>query len=337
MSARAAIFGLSGLVLNETEAAFFREADPWGFILFARNVESPKQLAKLCVSLRDAVGREAPVFIDQEGGRVQRLRRPHWRDAPPAALFGKLHAEDAEAAKEAVWLNHRLIAHELRSSGIDADCAPCLDLAIEGADGVIGDRAYGSHAEVIAALGQSAMDGLMAGGVAPVIKHVPGHGRADADSHFHLPRVREPLDCLTATDFAPFAALKHAPMGMTAHIVYEALDAEAPATMSEVAIAHIRTEIGFDGLLMTDDLSMKALSGAFAERTTRSIAAGCDVVLHCNGDRKEMETIAGAAPLLYGSALRRAEAVEEARTQLEKFDVRSGLIRLETLLAGVMT
>lgn len=335
MSARAAIFGLSGLVLNETEAALFREADPWGFILFARNVDSPKQLAKLCVSLRDAVGREAPVFIDQEGGRVQRLRPPHWRDAPPAALFGKLYADNAEAAKEAVWLNHRLIAHELRSSGIDADCAPCLDLAIVGADGVIGDRAYGSDTEVIAALGQSAMDGLMAGGVAPVIKHVPGHGRADADSHFHLPRVREPLELLTETDFAPFAALKHAPMGMTAHIVYEALDAEAPATMSEGTIAHIRTEIGFDGLLMTDDLSMKALSGAFAERTTRSITAGCDVVLHCNGDRKEMEAIAGAAPLLSGSALTRAEAAEEARMQLEKFDIRSGLTKLDSLLAGV--
>lgn len=335
MSARAAIFGLSGRVLTDNEAAFFRDADPWGFILFARNVETPEQLAKLCVSLRDAVGREAPVFIDQEGGRVQRLRPPHWRDAPPAALFGKLYAEDAGAAKEAVWLNHRLIAHELRSSGIDADCAPCLDLAIEGADAVIGDRAYGPDAGVIAALGQSAMDGLMAGGVAPVIKHVPGHGRADADSHFHLPRVRESLERLTETDFAPFAALKHAPMGMTAHIVYDALDARAPATMSEAAIAHIRGDIGFDGLLMTDDLSMKALSGSFEERTWRSIDAGCDVVLHCNGDRKEMIAIADAAPLLSGPALARAEAAEDARTQRDEFDVRSGLAKLDSLMAGV--
>lgn len=335
MSARAAIFGLKGLVPDENETAFFRESDPWGFILFARNVDSPKQLAKLCVSLRDIVGREAPVFIDQEGGRVQRLRAPKWRDAPPAALFGQLYAKNPEAAKEAVRINHRLIAHDLRGSGIDADCAPCLDLAIDGADAVIGDRAYGSDVEVIAALGQSAMDGLMAGGVAPVIKHVPGHGRADADSHFHLPRVREPLDLLTETDFAPFAALRHAPMGMTAHIVYEALDAEAPATMSEATIAHIRREIGFDGLLMTDDLSMKALSGSFEERTARSIRAGCDVVLHCNGDRKEMEAIAGAAPLLSGAALTRARTAEEARTQLEEFDVRSGLARLDSLLAGV--
>lgn len=337
MSARAAIFGLKGPVLRDSEIAFFRESDPWGFILFARNVESPKQLARLCVSLRDVVGREAPVFIDQEGGRVQRLRAPQWRDAPPAAIFGHLYAENAEAAKEAVWLNHRLIAHELRSSGIDADCAPCLDLSIEGADAVIGDRAYGSDVNVIAALGQSAMDGLMAGGVAPVIKHVPGHGRADADSHFHLPRVKEPLGLLIETDFAPFAALKHAPMGMTAHIVYDALDDGAPATMSETAIGYIRNEIGFDGLLMTDDLSMKALSGSFAERTRRSIAADCDIVLHCNGDRHEMEAIADAAPLLADKALARAAKAEAAREEREKFDVQSGLIKLESLLAGVRT
>jgi len=334
MSARAAILGLKGPALRESEAAFFREADPWGFILFARNVETPKQLARLCVLLRDTVGRDAPIFIDQEGGRVQRLRAPQWRDAPPAALFGRLYADDAEAAKEAVWLNHRLIAHELRKSGVDADCAPCLDLAIDGADAVIGDRAYGSNVDVIAALGQSAMDGLMAGGVAPVIKHVPGHGRADADSHFHLPRVKEPLDLLIETDFAPFAALKHAPMGMTAHIVYDALDDSAPATMSETAITYIRDTIGFDGLLMTDDLSMRALTGSFAERTKRSLAADCDIVLHCNGDRKEMDDIANATPLLSGKALERANIAEAAREQMQDFDVESGLETLNSLLAG---
>ena len=335
MSARATIFGLKGPALRDSEISFFREADPWGFILFARNVETPKQLARLCVSLRNVVGRDAPIFIDQEGGRVQRLRAPQWRDAPPAAVFGQLYSTDAEAALEASWLNHRLIANELRASGIDADCAPCLDLAIEGADAVIGDRAYGSDVEVIAALGQSAMDGLMAGGVAPVIKHVPGHGRADADSHFHLPRVKGPLDLLTGTDFAPFAALKHAPMGMTAHIVYDALDTSAPATMSEAAIGYIRDTIGFEGLLMTDDLSMRALSGSFAERTRRSFAAGCDVVLHCNGDRNEMEDIADAAPLLSGKALERAETAEAAREQMEDFDPAEGLKQLNALLVGV--
>jgi beta-N-acetylhexosaminidase len=335
MTARAAIFGLKGQALEAGEKAFFHDADPWGFILFARNVDNPKQIAKLCVALRDAVGREAPVFIDQEGGRVQRLRAPHWREAPPAAAFGALHALDKAAGREATWLNHRLIAHELRASGIDADCAPCLDLAIEGADAVIGDRAYGADVEVIADLGQAAIEGLMAGGVAPVIKHVPGHGRADADSHFHLPRVREPLEMLEASDFAPFRALKDAAMGMTAHIVYDALDDETPATMSDTAIRYIREEIGFGGLLMTDDLSMKALSGCFAEKTTRSIAAGCDIVLHCNGDRKEMDAIAEAAPLLSGDALERAGKAEAAREQGEPFDVEQGLAKLNAFMKQV--
>jgi beta-N-acetylhexosaminidase len=335
MSARAAIFGLKGPVLDPGEREFYADADPWGFILFARNVDSPKQIARLCVGLRDSVGRDAPVFIDQEGGRVQRLRSPHWREAPPAGRFGALHAVDPEAAKEAVWINHRLIAAELAASGIDADCAPCLDMAIEGADAVIGDRALGEDPEVISTLGRAAMDGLMAGGVAPVIKHIPGHGRADADSHFRLPRVREPLEKLTATDFAPFAALKDAPMAMTAHIVYDALDPDAPATMSDRAIGHIRQDIGFDGLLMTDDLSMKALSGGFDERTRRSLEAGCDVVLHCNGDRAEMDAIAEAVPSLSGQALERARAAEASREQGEPYDEAKGLARLEHLLSRV--
>jgi beta-N-acetylhexosaminidase len=267
----------------------------------------------LCVTLRDSVGRNAPIFIDQEGGRVQRLRPPHWRNAPPAGVFGLLYEQDAEAAKEAVWINHRQLAAELAASGIDADCAPCLDLAIRGADAVIGDRAYGEDPSMIAALGRAAMDGLMAGGVAPVIKHIPGHGRADADSHFHLPRVREPIETLTRTDFAPFAALKDAPMAMTAHIVYDALDP--------------------GGLLMTDDLSMKALSGSFEERTRRSLQSGCDVVLHCNGDRGEMDAIAEAAPLLSDTALDRACAAESSREQAEPYDVSKGQARLERLLS----
>jgi len=335
MSARAAIFGLKGPRLDDNERDFFRDADPWGFILFARNVESPKQLARLCVSLRDVVGREAPVFIDQEGGRVQRLRAPQWREAPAAELFGKLFAVDPQAGKEAVWLNHCLIAHELRASGIDADCAPCLDLAIEGADAVIGDRAYGSDVEMIAMLGQSAMDGLMAGGVAPVVKHLPGHGRADADSHFQLPRVREPLDLLKDTDFAPFAALNHAVMGMTAHIVYDALDTDLPATMSSAALDYIRSEIGFDGLIMTDDLSMRALTGSFQDRTRHSLEAGCDVVLHCNGNRREMQAVAECLPELEGDALDRALRAEAARNRGEKFDANRGLSKLDAFLEQV--
>ena len=334
MTARAAIFGLEGPKLSKSEKSFFRDAAPWGFILFARNIESPEQVAQLCVALRDSVGRDAPVFIDQEGGRVQRFRPPHWRDVPPAAKFGALYQCDEAAGKEAVWLNHRLIAGELRASGVDADCAPCLDLAIEGADAIIGDRAFGADPEAITALGRAAMDGLIAGGVAPVIKHVPGHGRADADSHFHLPRVREGLETLTATDFAPFVALKDAVMGMTAHIVYDALDPETPATMSDAAIDHIRSVIGFDGLLMTDDLSMKALTGSFAERTERSIAAGCDMVLHCNGKRREMEPVAEAAPVLTGPALTRAGHAEAARHYAQDFDEKAGLAKLQSLLSG---
>lgn len=329
------IFGLKGPVLDEGERRFFHDANPWGFILFARNVESPRQLAKLCVSLRDSVGRDAPVFIDQEGGRVQRLRAPQWREAPPAAVFGKLYRQDREAGIEATWINHRLIAHELKASGIDADCAPCLDLAIKGADAVIGDRAYGDDVDLIAALGQAAMDGLMAGGVAPVIKHIPGHGRADADSHFHLPRVREPLELLEKTDFAPFASLRYAPMAMTAHIVYDALDAGTPATMSDKAVRYIRKETGFDGLLMTDDLSMKALSGSFQEKTLRSLEAGCDLVLHCNGNRNEMDAVAEASPELAGRALERAKAAEAARNQEEAYDFGKGVAALDRLLSRV--
>jgi beta-N-acetylhexosaminidase len=335
MSVHAAIFGLKGPRLDDNERDFFRDADPWGFILFARNVESPKQLAQLCVSLRDVVGRDAPVFIDQEGGRVQRLRAPQWREAPPAEMFGKLFALDPHAAKEAVWLNHRLIAQELRESGIDADCAPCLDLAIEGADAVIGDRAFGADVEMIAALGQSAMDGLMAGGVAPVVKHLPGHGRADADSHFQLPRVGEALDVLRDTDFAPFAALNDAVMGMTAHIVYDALDPELPATMSPAALNFIRNDLGFDGLIMTDDLSMRALTGSFEDRTTRSLEAGCDVVLHCNGNRREMQAVADSLPEIDGKVQERILRAESARDRCEAFDAQRGLFKLNALLERV--
>lgn len=274
MSVSAAIYGLKGLVLDREEKAFFRDADPWGFILFARNVEGVRQLSRLTLELRDCVGRDAPILIDQEGGRVARLRPPTWRAAPAAERFAELFLRDEAAAIEATRLNHRLLAHELRTVGIDVDCAPVADLRIEGADDIIGDRAFGDTPEPIAHLGRAAMEGLMAGGVAPIVKHIPGHGRAKADSHLELPVVPEEHGLLSETDFAPFRALNDAPMAMTAHIVYADIDDSAPATQSaEVVGKVIRDEIGFDGLLMTDDLSMKALSGTFRERGERALAA----------------------------------------------------------------
>lgn len=329
----AAIYGLAGLELTADEKAFFRDADPWGFILFARNIDRPKQVSKLCVALRDAVGWDAPVFIDQEGGRVQRLKPPTWRAAPPADVFGRLFRRDEEAGLEAVRLNHRLIAAELTALGVDADCAPCIDLQIEGADAIIGDRAYSTEPEIVSRLGRAAMEGLLAGGVAPVIKHIPGHGRADADSHLALPRVDTPREVLEATDFAPFRALADAPMAMTAHVVYSDIDPDDPATHSEAMIADvIRGSIGFDGLLMSDDLSMQALSGTLSVRAERALRAGCDLVLHCNGQMREMVEIAHAVPALGGKALERADVAADCRRTPDDFDAETGLARLDGLL-----
>jgi beta-N-acetylhexosaminidase len=333
MSARAAIYGLQGLELTADERAFFRDADPWGFILFARNVDTAKQVARLTMSLRDCVGRDAPILIDQEGGRVARLKPPTWRKAPPAQVFGDLFLRDPEAGIEATTINHRLLAHELRAVGVDVDCAPVLDLRIPGADAIIGDRAFGETPEPIATLGRAAMDGLMAGGVAPIIKHIPGHGRAEADSHLELPRVETEHGALSETDFAPFKSLADAPMAMTAHIVYSDIDPDNPATTSPDMVSKIiRTEIGFDGLLMTDDLSMKALSGSFRDRTERSLAAGCDLLLHCNGDRKEMQQIAESTPEFSGKARERAENAEQARSRIDEFDSKQAESRLDCLL-----
>lgn len=336
MSASAAIYGLAGLELTPDEKAFFRDADPWGFIVFARNIEGPRQLSRLTNSLRDCVGRDAPILVDQEGGRVARLRPPSWRKAPPAEVFATMFAHEPEAAIEATRLNHCLLAHELRQVGLDVDCAPVLDLRVPGADAIIGDRAFGDTPDPIIHLGRAAMDGLMAGGVAPIIKHIPGHGRADADSHLELPRVEEEHGLLSETDFAPFKALNDAPMAMTAHIVYADIDPENPATTSADLVGNvIRGEIGFDGLLMTDDLSMKALSGTFRERGEASIKAGCDLLLHCNGDPAEMRPVAEAAPEMAGKVLERAEKAEKARENLESFDPEAGESRLNALIAEV--
>jgi beta-N-acetylhexosaminidase len=326
--ALAAIFGCAGPVLTAAERDFFRDADPLGFILFQRNVEDPGQVRALVAALRETVGREAPVLIDQEGGRVQRLRPPHWRAAPSAARLAAL----PEAAR-AVWLNARLIAADLAALGIDVDCAPVLDVPVPGAHGIIGDRAYGSDPAVIAMLGRVAMRGLEAGGVLPVIKHVPGHGRARVDSHEACPVVDAPAGELESRDLVPFQALADAPFAMTAHVVYRAWDPEAPATLSAPVIEQvIRGLIGFHGTLLSDDLSMKALTGTLGERARRAIAAGCDVALHCNGDLREMSEIAGAIGPLQGEALACVAASLARRRPPEPADRPTLMAELDSLL-----
>jgi len=305
---RAVIFGSAGRRLSGEERAFYRGEAPWGFILFARNVGEPAEIEDLVADMRDCVGRaDAPVFIDQEGGRVQRLRPPLAANYPPAAALGAIHAADPAAGLRAAWLMSRLHAIDLMRFGINANCLPVLDVPVEGAHDVIGNRAYAKDPAVVAAMGRAAADGLMAGGVLPVMKHVPGHGRAFADSHLALPVVDAPLDELRARDFAPFAALKDLPMAMTAHVVYTALDRDRPATTSPRIVSDIiRGEIGFDGLLMSDDVSMKALSGDFREKSRAILEAGCDVVLHCNGVMDEMKPVAAGCAALAPHGLRRA-------------------------------
>ena len=346
MSASACILGCQGPRLTDEERAFFADWRPWGFILFARNVVSLDQTRALTDELRRAVDDEAAlVFIDQEGGRVQRLRPPLAPRRPPAARFGELHARDPDAGLEAVFLNHRLMAEELTSAGIDADCAPCIDIRTPDGHGIIGDRAFGETASVVAALGRAAVDGLLAGGVAPVIKHIPGHGRAGGDSHHELPSVGASLQVLEATDFAPFRALADAPMAMTAHVAYDSVAPGDCLTVSRHGVETVvRGLIGFDGLLMSDDLSMKALGGTLAERTRRSLEAGCDVVLHGNGAligepvrdlMAELTEVVRACPHLHGRAAERAEAARAAARGRQPFDAEAAEARLADLgLAG---
>lgn len=310
MSIRACILGCAGTTLSREEVAFFRDVKPWGFILFARNVETPDQVRALVNALRETVGRDdAPVLIDQEGGRVQRLKPPHWPVYPPGRVYGQLPGNDPLLRREITRLGARLIAHDLASLGINVDCVPVLDVPDPQGHEIIGDRAYGDTPEQVAYLGRAAAEGLIAGGVLPVIKHIPGHGRAKADSHLELPVVEASYAELDARDFAPFRVLSDMPMAMTAHVIYSAIDAKRPATTSKKAMRKvIRGAIGFDGLVMSDDLSMKALSGDFAERAEQSIAAGCDVVLHCNGDMAEMKPVVDGCGALKGKAKRRAES-----------------------------
>jgi beta-N-acetylhexosaminidase len=332
----AAILGCSGLVLTDEERRFFAGTDPLGFILFGRNVDSPAQVAALVAALRQTVGRaDAPVLIDQEGGRVQRLRPPHWRAAPAGAPFARLAARDRTAAAAALRLNFRLIGRELAALGIDVDCAPVLDVPVPGAHDVIGDRAYGTEPSMVAALGRAAMDGLLDEGVLPVIKHIPGHGRAMVDSHLALPVVEASRAELEAEDFPPFRALADAPWAMTAHVVYRAIDAMAPATTSARVIGEvIRGIIGFEGVLVSDDLSMKALGGSFGERTRGAIDAGCDVVLHCNGDMAEMAEVAAALHPLSDIALERLVRAAAMKRRPLPLDVAAAAGRVDAALEG---
>jgi beta-N-acetylhexosaminidase len=336
MSARACILGCSGPELTPDEKAFFRDANPWGFILFRRNIEAPEQVRALTASLREIVGRaDAPILIDQEGGRVQRMGPPHWRRYPPARAFGGAAPRDAAMRRELTRLGMRLIAHDLVSVGINVDCAPVLDVPAPGAHDVIGDRAYGEDPGTVATLGLAAAEGLLAGGVLPVIKHIPGHGRAGADSHEALPVVKASRRELES-DFAPFRALATMPLGMTAHVVYTALDPERPATTSATVIGEvIRGAIGFEGLLMSDDLSMNALSGSLRQRAEAALAAGCDVALHCNGRMEEMQDVAQASPVLAGKAGARAEKALARIRRPEPFDLVDAEARLAAALAMV--
>lgn len=305
--------GIAGLSLTADEAAFFRDADPWGFILFGRNVDSPDQLRRLTGQLREAVGRDAVITVDQEGGRVQRLRAPHWTDWPEPL-------DQAAAGLRAMWLRYHLIGHELRAVGIDSNCAPTLDVAQADTHPFLRNRCLGSDPDRVAELGRAAADGLLAAGVLPVVKHMPGHGRAIADSHHDLPVVEAAEAELQALDFAPFRALSDLPMGMTAHIRFPALD-DAPATASSRMIALIRQDIGFDGLLMTDDITMNALSGTEAERASASLTAGCDLVLHCNGTIAQMQPVVAAAGTMSAEAGRRAEAALARRVAPQRADI----------------
>ena len=330
------IFGCSGQALEEAESDFFRDVQPWGFILFGRNISDREQVRSLVASLRDTVGDDkAPILIDQEGGRVARLKPPVWCERPAAARFGELYAKAHEAAAEAAYLNARLIAVDLSELGINVDCLPVLDVPVAGAHDVIGDRAFGSDPAVVIDLGRAVIQGLIEGGVLPVMKHVPGHGRACADTHLALPHVTTEAGVLSATDFVTFRSLNHCPMAMTAHVVYDAIDPQRPATTSPKVIRDvIRGEIGFDGLLMCDDLSMEALSGPISVRAKAALFAGCDIVLHCNGKMGEMKEIAGEAKPLEGAALKRAEHAAGQLTAPDSFDPAGAEARLKELLAA---
>jgi beta-N-acetylhexosaminidase len=339
MTARAFITGISGFTLTADERAFLRAQRPWGFILFKRNIETPAQVTALISELREIIDdRDAPVLIDQEGGRVQRFGPPHWPVYPPGAVFGTLYDIDRKLGLTAARLSARLMAADLINLGVTVDCLPLADLPVAGADAVIGNRAYGTEPGKVAAIARSVTEGLQQGGVLPVLKHIPGHGRATTDTHFRLPVVETSKAELERTDFAAFRPLADLPMAMTAHVVFSALDPAQPATTSATIIEQvIRGSIGFQGLLMSDDVSMNALAGSITERTQAIVSAGCDMVLHCNGNLDEMRAVAREAPVLSGVALERARRALASRKAPEPFDRAAARAELDELIgrAGV--
>lgn len=334
MRPSAAVYGMSGPVATEDECAFFAAARPAGFILFQYNVETPDQVRDLVASLRACVSGYAPmVLIDQEGGRVARLGPPHWPKRPAAKVFADLAADDPAAAREAAWINARLMAADLVDLGIDVDCAPVVDVPVTGAHDIIGDRAHGATPEQVAELGRAVCEGLLAGGVVPIIKHMPGHGRAHADSHVELPTVEAPRDVLGRTDFHPFKALNDMPCAMSAHVRFTAIDATAPATTSTTVIDDvIRGEIGFDGLLFSDDLGMEALDGTLGERAAAVLAAGCDIVLECWGKLPGMREVAAAVGPMSDATMKRFDRACALRGQVDDADPTALASRLAELI-----
>jgi beta-N-acetylhexosaminidase len=338
MAARAFITGLAGTEIAPEERAFLREAPPFGLILFNRNIADPSQLRRLIEEFRNVCGRDAAVLIDQEGGRVQRMGPPHWPAYPPGAVYGELYRHDPARGLRAARLGGRLIASDLAAVGITVDCIPIADVPVAGADQVIGGRAYGATPHQVAAIAAAMAAGLEAGGVLPVVKHLPGHGRATADSHHHLPVVTAARATLEMTDFAAFMPLAALPFGMTAHVVFTAIDPGLPATTSAIMIGQvIRGFIGFSGALMSDDVSMGALSGPIAERCRQSLAAGCDLVLHCNGNLAEMREVAANCPELRGPALQHTARALASRRAPDAIDLAAARAEFAQLLDHVGT
>jgi len=334
MTTKAFITGVAGTNLSAEERNFIAAERPWGFILFKRNVADPAQVTALTDQLRAAVGEpNAPVLIDQEGGRVQRLSPPHWPLYPPGAAFGSLYDIDAALGLRAALLSARLIGDDLAELGVTVDCLPLADVPVAGADSVIGNRAYGTEPTKVSAIARAVTVGLAQGGILPVLKHIPGHGRATADTHLRLPVVDTAQAELEKTDFAAFRPLVDLPMAMTAHVVFSAYDPAHPATTSATMIETvIRGLIGFQGLLMSDDVSMNALAGSIAERTRAIFAAGCDLVLHCNGKLDEMREVASETPELSGKALIRAERALASRKPPVPFDRAAARAELDALI-----
>jgi beta-N-acetylhexosaminidase len=333
MAQSSAILGCGGHALTPDERAFFADAQPWGFILFARNIATPDQVLALCSDLRACVGRDAPILIDQEGGRVQRMRAPHWREWHPA-LDQMARMPVLPQAARAMYLRYRLIAHELRAVGIDANCAPLADIARDDTHRVLHNRLYGSDLDTVTTIARAVAQAHLDGGVLPVLKHLPGYGRGRVDSHLDLPIVSATRAELDQTDFAAFKPLADLPMGMTAHIVFDHIAPNEPATLSPDMMALIRRDIGFDGLLMTDDISMGALRGSIADRTAQALQAGCDMILHCNGNMDEMKAVMAHCAPVAGRIKSRADGALVRRVAPDTIDIKAIEAELFDLLQG---